>query len=280
MHPIFSPVLRDVMKNAIPGPKFIFTCKTTGAGETFSLPLEASGGYDFQVDWGDNRTDKITAHDDAAVTHTYANAGTYTVKISGAISGWTFNNGGDKTKIYDIKSWGPLLTGNNGSIFYGCSNLTISAIDKLNTEAVTIGLASMFRGTTFTTVPSINNWDFSGITSLGSMFRDNASYNQDISALYTGLVTTMVSTFRNATAFEQDISSWDITSLTGAADMFTNVTLTTAHYSALLIGWEAQAENPNVTFHGGNSKYSAGAAATARAALVANGWTITDGGQE
>jgi len=74
--------------------------------------------------------------------------------------------------------------------------------------------------------------------------------------------------------------SWDITSLTDATLMFSGVTLSTAEYSELLINWEAQEENADVTFHGGNSKYSAGDAATARAALVGNGWTITDGGQE
>jgi hypothetical protein len=59
--------------------------------------------------------------------------------------------------------------------------------------------------------------------------------------------------------------------------MFTSVTLSTANYDALLIGWEAQAVQNNVVFNGGGSKYSAGAAA--RAALIADhSWSITDGG--
>jgi hypothetical protein len=63
--------------------------------------------------------------------------------------------------------------------------------------------------------------------------------------------------------------------------MFTNVTLSTANYSALLIGWEAQVEKTGVTFSGGSSQYSAGAAATARGVLVnTSTWDITDGGEE
>lgn len=305
MKPIFSPVLRDVMEKAIPGSRFIFTCKTTGSAETFTLPLVAAGTYDFQVDWGDNKIDTITAHDDAEVTHTYANAGTYTVKISGTIIGWAFDDLGDKDKIYDIKSWGPLRLGNDGDYFWGCSNLTVTATDILDLTGTTTFLRIFRDCASVITIPNlqiwdvssvtvfaaaiqdatlfnqdISLWDISSVTAMNYMFMDADAFNQDISGWDTSSVTTMSYMFRNAIAFDQDLSSWDITSVTEMANMFTGVTLSTANYSAILIGWEAQNEQANVTFHGGNSKYSAGAAATARTALVANGWTITDGGQE
>jgi hypothetical protein len=64
-------------------------------------------------------------------------------------------------------------------------------------------------------------------------------------------------------------------------NMLHSVTLPTINYSNILIAWEGQAVNNNVVFHGGNSQYSAGAAATARQALIDDHtWTITDGGQE
>ena len=63
--------------------------------------------------------------------------------------------------------------------------------------------------------------------------------------------------------------------------MFLNATLSTSNYDALLIGWSALTLQNGVTFHGGNSKFSTGAAATARQNLIDNfSWTITDGGQE
>jgi hypothetical protein len=61
--------------------------------------------------------------------------------------------------------------------------------------------------------------------------------------------------------------------------MFASSAFSNANYDLLLVAWEAQTEKPNVPFHAGSAKYSAGAPATARAALVANGWTITDSGE-
>jgi len=59
-----------------------------------------------------------------------------------------------------------------------------------------------------------------------------------------------------------------------------DITISTANYDALLIGWEGQSVVDGLSPHFGGSEYtSGGAAATARAALIADhGWTITDGG--
>ncbi|MHA1640873.1 MAG: hypothetical protein ACTSW0_11815 [Candidatus Heimdallarchaeota archaeon] len=48
----------------------------------------------------------------------------------------------------------------------------------------------------------------------------------------------------------------------------------------MLISWSALNLQNGISFHGGNSKYSAGAVATARAYIISTfGWTIIDGGQ-
>jgi len=55
--------------------------------------------------------------------------------------------------------------------------------------------------------------------------------------------------------------------------------LSTANYDALLLAWSAQNPPNNININFGTSKYTGGGAvATARAALVSSGWTITDGG--
>lgn len=511
---------------------FILSVKTDNTGpsdnDQFTLPLVATGTYNFTVQWGDGDSDTITVWNQAETTHTYAAAGTFEIKIRGAISSWSFNNAGDRQKITIVSQWGGLDLGNSIGHFYGCSNLTITATDSPDLSAVTtfentfrscaalatittVGswdtstitnfattfqdavlfndgninswdmslattIASMFDGCTVFnqalnswtltnltnaslafldcvafnsnitswdmsgvtnmsrmfqgctvfnqaldswtvsaatnmqqmffacsafnktlnswTVTSVTNmaqmfqgatvfngnvtswgvgsvasmnfmftstafnqdigswdvsgvtngfvqmflgtpfnqdistwdvsnaslfqdmfntssfnqnigawtttaatnmsgmfrgspfnqdisgWDLNGVTTISTMFLDNTAFNQDISAWDTSTISLMVSTFSGATAFDQDIGSWVVTALTNATTLFNNVTLTTANYDALLVGWEGQAVNNNVTFDGGNSNYNdPSAAATARAALIADHtWTITDGG--
>lgn len=260
---------------------FVFTIKTTGASETFSLPLESVGTYDFNIDWGDGSDDDITAWNQAGVTHAYVSAGTYEITITGTIVGWRFNYSGDHNKIYELKSWGALRLGNNDRYFYGCANLTITATDILDLTGTT-DLTWMFGECyALTTIPSMNSWNVSSVTIMDYMFNWSALFNQDISSWNTVLVISMSSMFDGAISFDQNLGDWDIASVTDMHYMFDGgVTLSTANYNALLIGWEAQAVQNNVTFHGGNSKYSAGAVATARQALIDDhNWSITDGGQ-
>jgi hypothetical protein len=89
--------------------------------------------------------------------------------------------------------------------------------------------------------------------------------------------------FYQAYAFNQNIGGWNITKVTLMSNMFNSVTLSTANYDSLLVGWGAEPVTSSVTFSGGNSKYlaSPNAAGVARAHLIsAHSWTITDGGQE
>jgi len=140
-------------------------------------------------------------------------------------------------------------------------------------------ISDMFNGATAFN-QDIGIWNTANVTTMRLMFYGATMFNQNIGSWNTGNVTNMGYMFKNAIAFDQNLGGWDITSVTAMDQMFNGVTLSTANYDALLIGWEGQAVSNNVTFDGGNSKYSAGAAATARAALIADhSWIITDGGQ-
>ena len=311
-----------------PDENFVSIWETTSGSESIVLPLISGGSYNFTVDWGDGGSkDTITAYDDSAVTHTYTNAGTYTVEIQGTITGWKFNNGGSKTKIKKILSFG-LLNISTNSAFYGCSALEISATNApiisstdltnmfLNCSSITqIGLncnvsnvtnmTNMFRGSTFN--QDIGNWDTSSLANVESMFQSNDAFNQNIGSWDMSNVTTftnmfyhadafnnggsdsiknwntssaanMSQMFRSAVAFNQDISAWNITSLTNATSMLQSANAwSNSYYDALLIAWEGQSEQSNVTFHAGDAVMTTGGAVeAARDALVANGWTITD----
>lgn len=423
-------------------PVFEFDVVTgnTSAGSSnadqFKLPTHSSGTYDFNVDWGDGSDDDITTWDQAEVTHTYASAGTYTVKITveagvGRCKGWSFANTGDKLKFTTVYSWGPLELGGEGANFYGTTNMagtpgdtpilsgwtsgsqtfrasgfnfSVNSWDITNLTtlvlmfqdcpnfnqpldkwmqtggniAVVGNLQAMFSGTgafdqplngwdvsgiteftslfsgsvfnqplnnwdmsaavavtamffnglfnsdvsgwdlssctnlsgmfednavfnqpigdwTLNTVGSVtlsamfrradafnqplNAWDISGVTNVGSMFQQAFAFNQPLNLWDVSGLTSFALMFNTATGFDQDLGGWDITALTDATSMFNAVTLSTANYESLLVGWEANTHNNDVVFHGGDSLYNdPSSAATARTALVADGWTITDGG--
>jgi surface protein len=146
-----------------------------------------------------------------------------------------------------------------------------------------INMNKMFyNATTFN--QAIGSWDVSKVTDMYGMFSDAKSFNQPIGSWNVSQVTNMAYMFNNATAFNQPIGSWNVSKVTNMSNMFSLVGLSIANYDELLIGWSTISPNetplkPNITFSGGNSKYCNGA--SARSSIIsANGWTITDAGQD
>jgi hypothetical protein len=119
--------------------------------------------------------------------------------------------------------------------------------------------------------------DSSNVTQMSGMFYGCAAFNQPLN-LDTSSVTSFDSMFLYAGAFDQDVSAWNISSLTSAVSMFFGSGFSTANYDLLLVGWQGQTHNNSVAFHAGTAQYSSGAPATARAGLITDLWTITDGG--
>ena len=276
---------------------FITKWKTTTPSESITIPTTGTG-YNYTIDFGDGT---VLTGQTGNVTHTYAVAGTYTVKISGTFPQMYFNNGGDRLKIQSIEQWG--TTSRSGVYqftYYGCENLVANYTDRPNFANVThvtnffydckkfngslnginvsgvLKFLSFFRGCTIFN-QDISGWDVSSANDMGNMFRDALAFNQNISGWNVGNVTSMANMFRNATSFNQNLGGWNITKVTDMSNMFNGVTLSTANYDALLIGWAAQSVKTGVPFHAGNSKYSP-AAVSARNVLISKGWTITDGG--
>jgi len=289
---------------------FVSTWKTDNTGTStdyqITLPLESSGTYDFDVDWGDGICETITEYDQAEVTHTYFAIGTYEVQIDGVINGWAFNNTGDKTKIIEISQWGDLLVGDNGEYFQGCTNLNISATDCLDTTNMTDfasffqrcesltsinvsgwdtslvdDMAHMFRECFLLTSLDLSSWDVENVSIMGSMFYRSYNLTEiNFTGWNTISLTNLGGSFQQCTSLtELGVDGFDMTSVTNVAAMLKLSTIT--NYSDILISWAAQAVQPNLSFNGGNSTYS-DAGETARDILTGlpNNWTITDGGHE
>jgi surface protein len=195
---------------------FITQWKTDNTGSSASnqvtLPLSTSGTYNFTVNWGDGTSDTITAHNQAEVTHTYAASGTYEVEILGTLTHFQFNNSGDKKKILDVIQWGTVVFSDMSNMFYGCTNLVMSATDEPDLSGIT-SMSNMFKNASSFN-QDIGNWDTSSVTSMSSMFNGASSFNQDIGNWDTSSVTSMSSMFNGASSFNQDIGWWDTASFT------------------------------------------------------------------
>ena len=170
----------------------------------------------------------------------------------------------------------------------GCTNLTSTFQNVASATRAGMDLSSwdVSNVTNFTNCfmqngnPNADAWVTTAATTLSNLAHQNSSFSGDLSGWDTDGVTNLYNCFYG-TIVNADLSSWVITGVTTAQSLFYgNTALSDANWSALLIGWEAQAITiASVPLHGGAAKYTAGAAATARAALIADhSWTITDGG--
>ncbi len=223
-------------EEAPPTGTFTTVWKTSNLGESASnqicLPLENQGVYNFTVDWGDGTNNVITTWNAPEATHTYATAGQYEVKITGVIKGFSFgtrNSGyagipGDSKKLLEIKEWGPLRLGNRGGYFSICSNMIISATDKLNLEGINNFTSFFLRCSALINIPGIEYWDVSKVTNMGSMFQEATLFNQDINNWNVSNVTNMSGMFAGATSFNKDIGNWDVSNVSAMIEMFAGAT--------------------------------------------------------
>ena len=257
-----------------PPQRFQSTWDTTQAGSSNNqvvLPLSSHGSasYNFQVDWGDGKSnrDTITAYNQAEVTHTYDSTGIYEIRIIGEIKGWVFQDGGDDDKIIGISKWGPLNFMNDHGLFKGCSNLVVNVdadeelllnigIHSANTtfaECTNLGgptnvrlgpnatyAGSMFRSCRYWD-EDLSNLDMSNVTSCQGMFSYARNFNNGgstgINNWDMGNVTSMHTMFQIASGFNQPIGDWDTSSLTQMYRMFYGDG-TTISFNQPLSGWD------------------------------------------
>jgi len=201
---------------------FITTWKTNNPGTSTSsqITIPTTGtGYNYNVDWGDGYTSSAQTGNS---THTYASAGTYTVKISGVFPRIYFNSGGDMQKILSVEQWGTQVWSSMARSFYGASNLVINAMDAPDLSLVT-ELYMTFRDATSLN-QNINHWDVSNISSMRRAFAGATSYNQPLNSWDVSNVTNFESMFDGASSFNQDINSWVVSSATLLKMMFKNAT--------------------------------------------------------
>ena len=256
-------------------PSFEFDVQAT---TTFTLPLVSAAPLDFVVDWGDGISDNITVWNQAEKTHTYASAGLYTVKITGDINGWSFNNAGDKLLMREVRRC-DALTINKISAFMGCTNMTWNTND-----APTITTADLT--TTFYACSNFNGdistWDVSGVQTFANMLRSCPLFNQPIGVWDMSSAVNLSSMFRDSAGFNQDVSDWNVVNVTDATAFMvgkSSFNYDASKLDAIYNKWSLLTLKPNVPISFGTIKYTAaGSAGKAILTSAPNNWTIIDGG--
>ncbi|MCK5807367.1 DUF285 domain-containing protein [bacterium] len=202
--------------------------------DQIELPLVENGYYNFLVDWGDGHQQVIRSWDSALKRHTYSEVGSYTVTITGILTGWAFYEYDedlrreirkDADKLLEVKGWGCFEFGDTEGQFFGAKNLLITATDKPDLSR-TKSAKKMFEGCSLLAdIPGVNKWDMSKIETMEAMFSSAVVFNQDISMWDVSQVTTMERMFSLALQFNQDISPWDVSHVTTMKAMFEHAEL-------------------------------------------------------
>ncbi len=193
---------------------FVTTWTTATADENITIPTNKSKGesggeqvniyrYNYTIDWGDGSSQIATGD----ATHTYATAGTHTVKIHGKFPSIKFANTGDKEKIKTIDQWGSIAWETFAGAFYGCSNLAGTPADVPELSYKVKHMGAMFAGTKFN-APSISDWNTTYIEYMNNMFEDNTVFNQPLNKWNVNRILTAKEMFKGATAFNSSLA-WD-----------------------------------------------------------------------
>lgn len=204
---------------------FITTWETTEAGQSITIPTKGGANrtdYLFEIDWGDGTTEIIYG-DDPNPAHSYSEAGTYTVTISGTFPHLCLDSGygsrENAKKMLTIEQWGDIEWESMVSAFAGAENMTSAASDVPDLSQVT-DLSNMFEYATCFN-GDIGEWDVSNVTSMHRTFAWAQAFNQDIGQWEVSSVTDMSEMFYHATAFNQPIGDWDVSRVTDMSGMMT-----------------------------------------------------------
>ena len=196
-----------------PDRPFITTWETTTANETITIP----GTGTYTIDWGD---DTPSTSASGSASHTYAEPGTYTVKITGGLERFNLNNDrGNAPKLQSIEQWGDMKWTSMEGAFWGAANMVYNATDAPDLSGVN-STAYMFSASSFN--GNVSDWDVSSVTDMNSMFYTASAFNGEISGWDVSSVTDMDGMFTAASAFNQPLSDWDVSSVTDMGDMFRN----------------------------------------------------------
>ena len=187
------------------------------SGESISLPLRQDDGngysfvYDFEVDWGDQTTDTITAWNQAELTHNYVDAGNYTITLSGIAESFYLNDAGNKEKLISVSQLGEMRWKNLSGAFHGAANLETLDAGKVDTSLV-VDMSYLLSDASRLTAIDFTGLNTSAVLNIEFLFHNNVRLtNLDLSMFDTSNVTNMSHLFQNAIRVENlNLNNWDV----------------------------------------------------------------------
>ena len=196
---------------------FITTWRTTLPNQNITINFV---GSDMDISWGDGMTETNVS---GSQTHTYEDAGDYTVSVTGALTGLTLDRPDDFVgrlvpELASIDQWGGISWTNMSNAFAGASNMTYTATDTPNLSLVT-DMSFMFESA-IAFDGDLSSWDVSSVTDMSSMFAGANTFNQPLNTWDVSSVTEMNGMFSFATSFNQPLNDWDVSSVTYMVGMF------------------------------------------------------------
>ena len=156
-------------------PEFVFEVLVSNAGDTIDLETVngGSGFPNFKINWGEGPDQTSTSKTN---NHTYANTGTYVIKINKSGTVTPVNNfsvlatNQGKAMVTKVTDWGDNEWFSLRQAFEDCVNLeTLSTDTELKTAPVTAQIFTFtFRGCTSLQAADMTNWVVNSDTSSAS----------------------------------------------------------------------------------------------------------------
>lgn len=250
----------------------------TTVANTSSFTLRATNASNnYEVDWGDGTVQSYTS---AAPTHTYATAGTYTIKITpadGTVYNPFFVHAPSDDSIAEINGTGGTSLTSLFFSFWGASNLT-SISSNIDTSNVTDFNSAWRVSNSLTTFPVID-------TSNGESFNSTWQACTSLTS-FPELDFSSSTDFAGTWAYCSSLSNFpaDMFDNTGTitgdwSNAFRNCALTVQSIENILVSLDTNGlSNNTLGINGGSNAAKTTwttAANTAYTNLINKGWTIT-----
>ena len=211
----------------------------TNPGNVY-LPLGGYGGtVNATINWGDGNTAE-PANGANVYSHTYATANTYTVTVTGTVTGYgQIFSSGENEPLVSVDSWdNDLGLTDLFAAFYYATNLN----EVPNTLPANVQfLNSAFSGANIFN-QDLNGWNTSNVSGWDQVFQGASAFNGNISN-WTTTSGAMTSMFADASSFNQNISGWNTSGIQYMDNMFQNAASFNQNLSSWITGLTTQPTN-------------------------------------